>query len=126
MRKFSVFISPSGEISCIYHDVADRLSGQKLIKRVSHVEPSHRVWRWFFYVIRSVVVDDSAIAEWTRRWPCQWRINMTPMGGKVLPELYYFRSEAIEREIAMVVSLMRQGGISGSQQVEFPAESGKH
>jgi len=51
---------------------------------------------------------------------------MTPMGGKVLPELYYFRSEAIEREIAMVVSLMRQGGISGSQQVEFPAESGKH
>lgn len=43
-------------------------------KRVSHVVPALGVLRIMFNAIRSVTSDASWIAEWTRKWSCDWLV----------------------------------------------------
>jgi hypothetical protein len=45
-------------------------------QRASHVEPVRLSLRALFHLIRWLVSDDSRAAEWTRRWPCLWRVRM--------------------------------------------------
>lgn len=71
--------------------------GQAKKHRASHILPSNWVLRWAFHAIRSIAEDDSALAGWTRRWPCLWQVNI--VGGPVLPKLYSDRAEAIQDEI---------------------------
>jgi len=65
-------------------------------RRLSHIEPHHCVLRWLFHAVRRI-----GIVEWTRRWSCHWRVNMSPVDGPVIPMLRRSsRAEAlaVERE----------------------------
>ena len=58
--------------------------GNVVEKRASHVEPVNLFLRIVFHTLRSFAKDKNVIAEWTRRWPCRWRVNTKPVGGPVL------------------------------------------
>jgi hypothetical protein len=61
-----------------------KVLGTVTTKRASHVEP-YEFWpRLAFSVIRTIVSDDSRIAEWTRGWEVTWRVNTRPIGGPIL------------------------------------------
>ena len=58
--------------------------GRLRTRRASHVEP-YEFWpRVAFTAIRMLVSDSSRVAEWTRRWRCNWRVNTKPVGGHIL------------------------------------------
>ena len=48
--------------------------------RLSHIEPNGFVLRLLFHSVRRI-----GIVEWTRRWSCHWRVNMSPVDGPVIP-----------------------------------------
>ena len=48
-------------------------------RRVSHIEPHHRVLRWCFHRCRAI-----GIVEWTRHWSCQWQVNLSPVDGPTI------------------------------------------
>ena len=45
-------------------------------KRVSRVLPTGRFQRGCFLVLRALVNDESKAAAWTRRWRCQWNVQI--------------------------------------------------
>lgn len=69
--------------------------------RASHVEPVRYPARWMFRLLRAVFGEDGRVAEWTRHWTCQWRVDLSPSGG---PELGPFvsRPAAIAAELAWI------------------------
>lgn len=69
------------------------------VKRASHVEPANVILRAIFYGVRAMVADTSRVAEFTRHWGCQWRINLSPINGPILSGTYRDRLSAIDREI---------------------------
>ena len=68
--------------------------------RASHVLPCNLALRLAFRAIRALVSDDSRLAQWTRTWGCKWLIDMSPVGGGILPTTYYDRKQAINAEVA--------------------------
>ena len=65
-------------------------------RRLSHIEPNGFVLRLLFHAVRRL-----GIVEWTRRWSCHWRVNLSPVDGPVIPMLRRSsRAEAlaVERE----------------------------
>ena len=76
------------------------LDETSVIKRASHVEPVSWILRLAFYLTRNAFGEYGRIAEFTRLWPCLWRVNLAPIGGPILPEFYSDRSQAIDAEIA--------------------------
>ena len=95
MTEKTVYISPDGEIRGIESDLTKTL-GIPREKRVSRVEPVNPVLRILFKSIRSLVSDESATAEWTRRWPCKWQARI--FNGPTL-KTFSKRSDAIKAEI---------------------------
>ena len=73
--------------------------GKFVTQRASHVEPANRVLRWLFHVLRRWFGENGAVAAFTRRWPCAWRVNLTPSGGGILDGVYRNRQDAIEAEV---------------------------
>lgn len=65
-------------------------------RRASRIEPCHPLLRVPFRALRAITPDSSRIADWTRRWPCQWRVRI--LGG---PTFGHFRERqaAIQEEI---------------------------
>jgi len=63
--------------------------------RLSHIEPVNILLRVAFLLIRYCVADGGAIAGWTRRWPCLWRVRIFngPTWGR-----FSDRAEAIQAE----------------------------
>ncbi|QDU95168.1 hypothetical protein [Lignipirellula cremea] len=57
------------------------LTGER--KRASLIEPVNPLLRLLFRAIRSQVCDSGSWSEWTRCWPCRWRVNLTPVGGPI-------------------------------------------
>jgi hypothetical protein len=49
-------------------------------RRLSHIEPNGFVLRLLFHAVRMI-----GIVEWTRRWSCRWRVNMSPVDGPIIP-----------------------------------------
>jgi hypothetical protein len=47
--------------------------------RLSHIEPHRPILRWLFRACRSV-----GLVEFTRHWPCHWRVDMRPVGGPII------------------------------------------
>ena len=72
-------------------------------RRASHIEPVNRLLRVAFHSIRMCVSDDSEWAQWTRAWPCRWRVNV--IGGRTWGS-YADRQEAIDDEVAHLVEQM--------------------
>ncbi len=75
------------------------LDDTSTIRRASHVEPNAIILRGAFYLLRLMFGEYSRVGEFTRVWPCMWRINLSPVNGPILSELYSNRWEAINAEI---------------------------
>lgn len=68
-------------------------------RRASHVEPCNGALRAAFRLIRRHVADESRIAAWTRRWCCNWRVDLGLSNGPILAP-FSDRSAAIAVEVA--------------------------
>lgn len=66
--------------------------------RASRIEPVNRLLRWLFYLIRDRSTDNSALAAFTRRWPCKWQVDLSLSGGPVLGP-YRSRADALSAEV---------------------------
>lgn len=84
--------------------------GNVIEKRASHVEPAGFLLRVVFHFLR-LFGDKNRIAEWTRHWSCEWRVNTKPVDGPILMGHDYAgswvktwrnRQEAIEAEVAFL------------------------
>jgi hypothetical protein len=97
-------IDEDGDLLFLKTDSADIFMelGTTVTKRASHVEPGSRYDRWFFHLLRFLFGDKGRVAEWTRTWNCEWRINTSPIGGPILPERFRVRQQAIDREIVFL------------------------
>jgi len=75
-------------------------------RRASQVEPVNTWLRWLFHSIRRRVKEDSFLAEFTRKWPCQWqaRIFNGPTFGP-----FKSRKTAIATEIVFLEVLIEKG-----------------
>lgn len=103
--KAYVFIEADGTLRGVHSWLTDDLMSFRSQKRASHVEPSSRVLRWLFYWIRKRVQDGSALAEFTRRWPCHWQARI--FDGPVLGP-FHSRLDAINAEIAYLNLKMKE------------------
>jgi hypothetical protein len=101
-KSLIVSISADGEsmMFIAHHPALQALTrhGEARQTRASHVEPVNVVLRWAFHIIRTVVDDDSAMAQWTRDWPCLWQANLQLSNGPVLAA-FTNRQAAIDAEI---------------------------
>ena len=97
MARTIITIRPNGSIQQVREGVQLDM-GSRATCRVSHIEPVNVFLRFWFHSIRSHVKDDSALAGWTRRWRCDWRVNMAPIGGPILTETHSDRSDALRAE----------------------------
>jgi hypothetical protein len=83
----------------VHDDLRDLLTaGEARVRRASHVTPVSRGLRWLFTALRARVADTSALAGWTRRWPCRWQADLSPVGGPVIGP-FTDRQAAIAAEI---------------------------
>jgi hypothetical protein len=71
--------------------------GQAETRRASWVVPVNVFLRAAFHACRWFG-DDTALAGWTRRWRCLWKVQI--IDGPVLPGAWRDRSEAIAAEVA--------------------------
>lgn len=78
------------------------LDESSTVKRASHVEPVSKVLRKAFYMLRDTFGETGTIAELTRKLPCLWRVNLSPINGPILPNVYRDRSQAIDAEIVFL------------------------
>ena len=96
--KITVDIMQNGDIQFVEPKVnfLEDL-GETRFRRISRVEPANLFKRIAFKVIRRLVSDSSAIAQWTRNWKCSWRVKMLDT-GYIFGE-FEQRQEAIAAEI---------------------------
>lgn len=76
-----------------------RSLGSATKRRASHVEPESWILRPVFHTLRLVFGDKGRMSNFTRWWPCRWRVNLRPVGGPILPDRWYNRGLAIEDEV---------------------------
>ena len=81
-------------------DSAGLLTLDCTVKRASRVEPVSFTLRACFYLLRVLFGETGKVSDFTRNWPCKWRVNLAPVGGPVMPVDFAKRSTAIEYEIA--------------------------
>ncbi len=75
------------------------LDSSSNVKRASHVEPVNILMRVAFKTLRKVFGEYGKVSDFTRMWPCRWRVNLSPVGGPVVPVDFASRDSAIEFEI---------------------------
>lgn len=75
------------------------LTPDATVRRASHVEPDGYIARLGFHALRFIFGEKGWMADFTRRWPCLWRINLSPTNGPILPGRWRDRREAISAEI---------------------------
>jgi len=81
--------------------IADMNLGAGEKRRASHVVPTNHLLRGAFYVLRRWFGETGRVAGFTRRWPCRWTVNLTPVGGTLIGP-FYSRDAAIAYEVAWV------------------------
>ena len=92
-------IDPNGTVALIGDAATLGIEGAVTKRRASHVEPCNGALRAAFRLIRRHVADTSPWAAFTRRWPCQWRVDLAPSNGPILAP-FRDRSAAIVAEVA--------------------------
>jgi len=95
--EITVFIEDDASITFLDTPLTRGFNlGPSVTRRYSNVEPDNAVLRLVFQVVRWLVNDASALANWTRHWHCLWRIHIK--NGPILPMRYYNRQTAIDVE----------------------------
>ena len=95
-----LYIDKRGTIRTITHDAQQvdfcKQLGKATTRRASFIEPENAMLRWTFHMIRRNVKDCSRLAQWTRRWRCNWRVAIVngPTFGR-----YRNRQAAIDAEV---------------------------
>ena len=87
MEVLTVVIEENGDMTFLDTPHAQAFAdaiGHGRKQRASHVEPASFWLRVLFHVLRFFASDKDRIAEWTRHWPCRWRVNTSPVGGPIL------------------------------------------
>ena len=74
-------------------------------QRASHVIPRNFVLRGLFFLLRYWLGDKGRMSDFTRSWKCAWIIDTRPVGGPILPTIYYDRKQAINAEVAYLNQL---------------------
>jgi hypothetical protein len=114
MSEVTITIDESGNM--LFLDTGESADAFKELgtvttKRASHVYPAQFWKRQAFKLVRLFVKDDSASAEWCRRWQGPWMVDMSPIGGSILRGCDYMgdwvltwdnRQDAIDAEIIAV------------------------
>lgn len=100
-----IIIKPDATVVKIYDKEFDEQFNLRR-NRVSHVEPINTALRGFFHLIRKRVSDDSKLAEWTRRWRCQWRARI--FDGPTLGP-FTDRQKAIDAEVQWLLENILKG-----------------
>jgi hypothetical protein len=92
----TITITPAGQIRYLGGSAPDlETEGRVTKRRLSHIEPCRLPLRFVFRVLRYLFHDTSAVAAWTRRWGCLWRVNI--IGGPTWGR-YGRRQSAIDAE----------------------------
>jgi len=93
-------IDNEGDVKFLVSDATRPfLDDSSRVQRASHVEPWNIPLRWAFYALRKVFGEYGKVAYFTRKWPCYWRVNLSPVGGPVVPVGFVNRDSAIDFEI---------------------------
>jgi hypothetical protein len=101
MQNEAIFIiDEQGNMRFLLTEAAiDCLIDGSVSQRASHVEPDSACLRFIFHLLRRFLGDKGRMSEFTRTWPCLWRVNATPVGGMILHERFRNRQQAIEAEV---------------------------
>ena len=100
MEQGTITITADGAVRFLNNEVtASLVTPSTLVRRASHVEPHDVCSRAAFHSLRFLFGEKGAVSDFTRLWPCRWRVNLAPAGGPILPQRWYNRSEAIKAEI---------------------------
>ena len=91
-------IYPNGECTYLMTEAAPQIDGA-VVSRASHVYPRNFILRTVFRILRFWLGDKGRMSEFTRSWKCEWIIDTRPVGGQVLPTVYYDRKQAINAEV---------------------------
>ena len=73
--------------------------------RASHVIPRNFALRGLFFLLRYWLGDKGRMSDFTRSWKCAWIVDTRPVGGPILPMIYYDRKQAINAEVAYLNQL---------------------
>jgi hypothetical protein len=90
------------------HAVAMFQDDDTVTQRASHVEPDSFVFRVLFHALRFVFGDKGRMSDFTRHWPCLWRVNTGPVGGPIFLKRYTNRQEAIDAEVEFLIDWFSQ------------------
>lgn len=100
MTNTEISIAPDGTLRFVVSkELEGLLTAEATVTRASHVEPVRPVLRTVFHFLRSRFNEYGWVAAFTRLWPCEWRINLGPIGRGILHQTYQNRQEAIDAEI---------------------------
>lgn len=100
MQPVTIRIKADGTMRFLVNaDSTIFLTEASKVRRASHVEPIQPTLRFVFHGLRKTFGEKGRMAAFTRLWPCLWRVNLAPISGPILPEMFYDRQEAIDREV---------------------------
>jgi hypothetical protein len=92
----------TGDAVYLVTEAASTLQLGAVPLRASHVIPRNFALRGLFYLIRYWLGDKGRMSDFTRSWHCTWLIDTRPVGGPILPTIYYDRKQAINAEVAFL------------------------
>ena len=109
--EVTFIVESTGDAVYLVTEAAANLNLGSSPLRATHVEPVNAVLRCAFHLLRQWLGDKGRMSDFTRRWPCKWRINLKPVDGPILPTVYYDRSQAINAEVIALNKFFIEGTI---------------
>jgi hypothetical protein len=99
MDHVTLTVDSNGDIKFLVSPLSEGfLDSDSTVKRASHVEPWNPFIRCVFHTLR-LFGDTGRVADWSRRWSIDWRVNLSPVNGPILPITFTNRATAIEFEV---------------------------
>jgi hypothetical protein len=100
MQSYTVSITDDGVMRFLVSpETEGMITDASTVRRASHVEPVSPGLRVLFHGLRMLFGEYGRMASFTRAWPCYWRVNLSPIGGPVLPGVWRDRADAIAAEV---------------------------
>jgi hypothetical protein len=100
MEQGAITITAEGSVRFLNNEVTAALTTPStIVRRASHVEPHGAIMRAAFHSLRFLFGEKGLVSDFTRLWPCRWRVNLAPAGGPILLQRWYNRKDAIKAEI---------------------------
>jgi hypothetical protein len=99
MDHVTLTVDSNGDIKFLVSPLSQGfLDSDSVVRRASHVEPRNIILRCVFHTLR-LFGDTGRIADWTRCWNIDWRVNLSPVNGPILPITFTNRQTAIDFEV---------------------------